>query len=65
MTNYTAALQKILDRAGGVVIPKGNHLIDADKGLRLRSGTKLVFAPGARLGSASTIGLVGMSVNGT
>ena len=49
MTNDTAALQKILDRAGDILIPKGTHLIDADKGLRLRSGTKLVFAPGAVL----------------
>ena len=49
MTNDTAALQKILDRAGDVVIPKDTHLIDADKGLHLRSGTKLVFAPGAVL----------------
>ena len=29
--------------------PKGTHRIDADKGLRLRSGIKLVFAPGVVL----------------
>jgi polygalacturonase len=47
MTNDTAALQKILDRAGDVLIPKGTYLIDADKGLHLRSGTNLAFSPGA------------------
>ena len=32
-----------------MVATKGTHRIDADKGLRLRSEIKLVFAPGAVL----------------
>lgn len=49
----TEAIQGLVDLAaksdGVVEIPNGDYVVNAEKGIQLRNGTKLILAPGARL----------------